>query len=95
MPIDVNVIKSAFDDFEGENFVDAKEKLAGQIKTAKNDYLKTKLGLKGNFMNLPVTPTTPIADPDDLEPEPETELETEPKPKPEPVKRTRRQLHKK
>ena len=48
MPIDVDVVKQALNDFEGENFVDAKEKIAGQVKIAKNDYIKNKLGLSSD-----------------------------------------------
>jgi hypothetical protein len=48
MPVDVEVVKSAFDDFERENFVDSREKLVGQVKAAKNDWLKNKLNLKND-----------------------------------------------
>jgi hypothetical protein len=72
-PMDVEVIKSAFNDFESENFVDAKDKLTGQIKIAKNDFIKNKLGLNGNVYNLPVTSLSPNDDnaEDDIVDEPE------------------------
>ena len=46
MTIDKEAIKSALDNFEDDNFVDSKEILSKEIKKAKNDYLKDKLGLK-------------------------------------------------
>jgi len=88
--MDQEVIKSALDDFEAENFVDAKDKLTGQIKVAKNEYVKAKLGLTGDVMNLPVTSVTPqVNEPEDIDPE------VEPDPEPEPPKRTRRSLRRK
>lgn len=42
-------IKDALDSFEKDDFVDAKEKLSKQIKQAKNDFLKAKLGLKNDI----------------------------------------------
>ncbi len=56
MPIDTDIVKSAFDSFEKEDFVDAKEKLTGQIKIAKNDFLKNKLGLENDVI--------PVEDPE-------------------------------
>jgi hypothetical protein len=86
MPMDLNVIKDAFSDFEGENFVGAKEKLVGQVKIAKNDYLKNKLGLSGDVMNLPITSVTPIVPDDDV-------IEDDPEPVVSP--KTRKSLRKK
>jgi hypothetical protein len=85
MPIDVEEIKSAFDSFEDENFVDAKSKLADQFKIAKNDYLKNKLGLRGDVIQLPITTNMSTEDEDnlssieDLEKIEDTETEKKPK----------------
>lgn len=46
-PIDKDTIKRALDDFEDDKFTDAKEKITGEIKKARDEYLKDKLGLKG------------------------------------------------
>ena len=49
MPVDAKEIKKAIDSFENDEFVDSKETLSQEIRTAKNDFLKDKLGLKGDI----------------------------------------------
>ena len=49
MPIDKEKIKSAMDDFENDNFIDAKDTLKGEIKGAISDYFKDKLELKNDL----------------------------------------------
>ena len=46
MPIDTEKIKKALDHFENDEFVASKEILQGEIRKAKNDFLKNKLDLK-------------------------------------------------
>jgi len=46
-PIDKEEIKRAIDSFEDDKFTDAKEKLTGEIKKVRDEFLKDKLGLKG------------------------------------------------
>jgi len=86
--MDDRVIKAALDSFESDDFLHAKELVQGQIKQAKNDFLKAKLGLKNDIEQQFVAvepgtaPNIKTTDPmtmDDPEPEPE--------PKPEPKKR--------
>ena len=47
MPINKEQIKKAIDHFENDKFTDAKEILTKEINIAKDDFLKSKLGLKG------------------------------------------------
>ena len=47
--MDDRVIKAALDSFENDDFLHAKELVQGQIKQAKNDFLKGKLGLKNDI----------------------------------------------
>ena len=42
-------VKKALDHFEKDQFTDAKEVLAGEIKAKKNAFLKDKLGLKDDI----------------------------------------------
>jgi hypothetical protein len=44
--MDKEIIKKALDDFESENYVDAKETLTTAIRQEKDAYLQTKLSLK-------------------------------------------------
>jgi hypothetical protein len=44
--MDDKVIKGALDSFENDDFIDAKDKLKGEISKAKDVYLKQKLGLE-------------------------------------------------
>ena len=53
MPTDEKEIKRAIDSFEGDDFIAAKEALKGQIVQAKNDYLKKKLGLEKDPIEIP------------------------------------------
>lgn len=46
MPIDTEKIKKALDHFENDEFVASKEIIQGEIRKAKNDFLKNKLDLK-------------------------------------------------
>ena len=46
MPVDTEKIRDAFNKFEEEDFVSAKEILQQEIHKAKNDFIKTKLGLE-------------------------------------------------
>lgn len=51
MSMDQRVIKAALDSFEQDDFLHAKELVQGQIRQAKNDFLKGKLGLKNDLEN--------------------------------------------
>ena len=86
MPVDTEVVKSAFTDFEKENFVDAKEKLVQQIQVAKNDFIKNKVGLQNDIY------TFSPEEKEEPEPEIEEEPEPEPDPAPKPKKKVRRGL---
>lgn len=46
MPVDTDKVRDAFNKFEEEDFVSAKEILQQEIHKAKNDFIKTKLGLE-------------------------------------------------
>lgn len=46
MPIDTEKIKKALDHFENDEYVASKEIIQGEIRKAKNDFLKNKLDLK-------------------------------------------------
>lgn len=96
MPVDVENVKNAFTDFEKENFVDAKEKLTKEIRTAKNDYFKNKLGLQNNIFSFqdggPAENILNKTDTKIEEPEIEEEPEPEPEPQPKPKKKVRRGL---
>jgi len=52
-------VKDVLDDFENDNFVGAKEKLKGMIKTAKETYLKNKLGLTKDISPKPAATPKP------------------------------------
>lgn len=47
--MDDRVIKAALDSFENDDFLHAKELVQGQVRQAKNDFLKAKLGLKNDI----------------------------------------------
>ena len=47
--MDREAIKKAIDNFENDEFTNAKEILQQEIKTAKNDFLKNKLGLRNDL----------------------------------------------
>ena len=49
MGIDTKEIKKAIDNFENDDFVGSKEILSKEIRKAKNDFLKDKLGLKDDI----------------------------------------------
>lgn len=49
MPVNTDKIKDAFDKFEDDDFLGAKEILQKEIKGAKDDYLKDKLELTKDF----------------------------------------------
>lgn len=49
MAIDQRVIKAALDSFESDDFLQAKELVQGQVRQAKNDFLKSRLELKGDI----------------------------------------------
>lgn len=51
MAMDDRVIKAALDSFENDDFLHAKELVQGQIRQAKNDFLKGKLELKNDLEN--------------------------------------------
>jgi len=53
MPTDEKEIKRAIDSFENDDFITAKETLKGQIVQAKSDYLKKKLGLEKDPIEIP------------------------------------------
>ena len=46
---ETEIVKSALDDFENDDFLSAKEKIQGIIKDKKNTYLKNKLELKNDI----------------------------------------------
>jgi hypothetical protein len=52
MSMEETEIKSALDDFENDDFLSAKEKLKTQILKAKNEYLKNKLNLKNDIIDV-------------------------------------------
>jgi hypothetical protein len=54
MDMEEKEIKSALDSFENDDFLSAKEKLKTQILAAKNSFLKNKLGLTKDVIDLPV-----------------------------------------
>lgn len=72
--MDPEVIKAALDSFENDDFLQSKDLLRGQIKKAKNDFLKAKLGLK-NDIEQQFVEVKPV------EEEPEEIVEPEVKPK--------------
>jgi len=49
MSIDKEKIKKALDDFENDEYVSSKETLKDEIRKAKNDFIKDKLGLKNDI----------------------------------------------
>jgi len=49
MPVDDEKIKAALDDFEDEKFSDAKDKISGEVKKLRDEFLKDKLKLKGDL----------------------------------------------
>jgi len=63
------VIKAALDSFENDDFLHSKDLLRGEIKQAKNNFLRDKLGLK-NDIEQQFTELKPQDDPN-------TELDTE------------------
>lgn len=76
--MDDRVIKAALDSFENDDFLHAKELVQGQIKQARNDFIKAKLGLKNDIEQQYVQ-----LEPDNsnVEPEEIVEPENEPEPK--------------
>ena len=49
MPIDNEKIRKALDHFEDDQFTSAKEIIKKEFVSAKNDFLKGKLGLQGDL----------------------------------------------
>lgn len=49
MPVNSENIAKALDAFEADEYVDAKEILKKEIRTARNDYLGSKLKLKNSI----------------------------------------------
>lgn len=47
MPVDQDLVKKALDAFEDDEFTDAKEILQGEIRKARDEFLKGKLGIGG------------------------------------------------
>lgn len=77
--MDDRVIKAALDSFENDDFLHAKELVQGQIRQARNDFIKSKLGLKNDIEQQFVQ-----LEPDEsnVTPEPENvDLKNEPEPK--------------
>lgn len=60
--VDTEKIKGAFDSFENDDFLAAKEEITTQIKSHMNDYFKEKLGLKGDVVDVPKE--ADVVDPD-------------------------------
>jgi hypothetical protein len=54
--MDDRVIKAAMDSFENDNLVAARELIQGQVRQARNDFIKAKLGLKNDIENQFVQP---------------------------------------
>jgi hypothetical protein len=75
-------VKAALDAFENDDFITAKEKLKAEIGKAKENFLKTKLGITGAIF----TPTAPAIP---AEPEPAPAPVPEPTPEPTSVKKRR------
>ena len=46
MSIDKEKIKKALNDFESERYMDAKDALTGEVRKARDSFIKNKLGLK-------------------------------------------------
>jgi len=46
--MDKDTIKDVINDFENEDYVDAKEKLTNAVRQDRDDYLKQKLSLKSD-----------------------------------------------
>ena len=49
MTIDKESVKKALDSFENDKFCDAKDILSGEIRKARDTFLKDKLGLKNDI----------------------------------------------
>lgn len=49
MAMDKDKIKQALDSFENDNYTDSRDILSKEIRKAKNDFLKDKLGLKNEI----------------------------------------------
>lgn len=52
MEINKDAIKKALDDFENDQYVDSKEKLADEVRKKVNDYLKNKTGVEKDPINV-------------------------------------------
>lgn len=50
--VDKANIKKAFDDFEDENFTDAADTLRKEVRGGTNTFLKDKLGLKNDPLEI-------------------------------------------
>ena len=78
--MDDRVIKAAIDHFENDNLLQAKELVQGQVRQARDNFIKAKLGLKNDlnkqFVNLEDEPQY-TGEPNEIEDDP----------KPEPKKR--------
>lgn len=87
--MDDRVIKAALDSFENDDFLHAKELVQGQIKQARNDFIKAKLGLKNDIEQQYVQ-----LEPDNsnVEPEEIVEPENEPEPDPAPEPKLKRKV---
>ena len=85
--MDPRVIAAALTSFENDDFLTAKDLVKSQVKVAKNDFLKAKLGLKNDIEDQ-FTPFVPgmNAEGNVKEDEP---VEEEPELEPEPVKKKR------
>lgn len=82
--MDPKVIKAAIDSFENDDFLHAKELVQGQVRQARNDFIKSKLGLKNDIEKqfTELTPETKIDTTDPANPRGE---EADPEPEIEPV----------
>ena len=49
MTVDQEKIKKALTDFEEDNYMDAKDAIGGEIRKARDTFLKDKLGLKNDI----------------------------------------------
>lgn len=50
--VDKVKVKKAFDDFENEKFSDASDAIRGEVRNSANTFLKDKLGLKNDPLDI-------------------------------------------
>lgn len=95
MPVDDEKIKAALDDFEDDNFLDAKEKLAKEIAKARDEFLEKALELKNKLNPEPEEDEEETEEPEDDPEDEDEDPEDEDKEKEERRKRVQKSLKKK